>query len=181
MKIFDIEGNEITITNPELEKGELFYEQMRVIHTWIVDIEEQTHEEVVAEYPNGGKDVAIVIDVEEQGHWETRDHSGKIVDFDGSIPDDMPHENPVEDVWEFQRYRAYTEDELAEIAKRKEEAEAAAAKAAEREEFLEGAPERMDNAEIGMGELGVMAANGSASIEDLMVAVAELGALVAGE
>ena len=181
MKIFDIEGNEITITNPELEKGELFYEQMRVIHTWIVDIEEQTHEEVVAEYPNGGKDVAIVIDVEEQGHWETRDHSGKIVDFDGSIPDDMPHENPVEDIWQFQRYRAYTEDELAEIAKRKEEAEAAAAKAAEREEFLEGAPERMDNAEIGMGELGVMAANGSASIGDLMVAVAELGALVAGE
>ena len=34
---------------------------------------------------------------------------------------------------------------------------------------------------MGMGELGVMAANGSASIEDLMVAVAELGALVAGE
>lgn len=179
MKIFGTDGKEIE--NPELEKGELSCEQVRVVHTWIVDVEEESHEEVVAEYPNGGKDVAIVIDVEEQGHWETRDHSGNIVDFDGSIPDDMPHENPVEDVWQFQRYRAYTEDELAEIAKRKEEAEAAAAKAAEREEFLEGAPERMDNAEIGMGELGVMAANGSASIEDLMVAVAELGALVAGE
>lgn len=179
MKIFDIDGNEIE--NPELEKGELSFEQVRVVHTWIVDVEEESHEEVVAEYPNGGKDVAIVIDVEEQGHWETRDHSGNIVDFDGLIADDMPHENPVEDIWQFQRYRVYTEDELAEIAKRKEEAEAAAAKAAEREEFLEGAPERMDNAEIGMGELGVMAANGSASIEDLMVAVAELGALVAGE
>ena len=179
MKIFDIDGNEIE--NPELEKGELSYEKMRAVHTWIVDVEEQTHEEVVAEYPNGGKDVAIVIDVEEQGHWETRDHSGKIVDFDGFIPDDMPHENPVEDIWQFQRYRVYTEDELAEIAKRKEEAEAAAAKAAEREEFLEEAPERMDNAETAMGELGAMAASGSAGIEELMAAVAELGALVAGE
>lgn len=179
MKIFDIDGNEIE--KPDLEKGMLAKEQMRVVHTWIVDVEEQTHEEVIAEYPNGGKDVAIVIDVEEQGHWETRDEDGNVVDFDGFIPDDMPHENPVEDVWQFQRYRVYTEDELAEIAKRKEEAAAAAAKAAEREELLEGAPERMDNAEIGMGELGVMAANGSASIEDLMVAVAELGALVAGE
>lgn len=179
MKIFDTEGNEIT--NPDIEKGELAYENLRVIHTWVIDVEERTHEKVIAEYPNGGKDVEIVIDVEERGHWETRDEEGNVVDFDGIIPDDMPHENPVEDVWGFQRYRVYTEEELAEIAKRKEEAEAAAAKAAEREEFLEGAPERMDNAEIGMGELGVMAANGSASIEDLMVAVAELGALVAGE
>lgn len=179
MKIFDIDGNEIE--NPELEKGELSFEQVRVVHTWIVDVEEESHEEVVAEYPNGGKDVAIVIDVEEQGHWETRDHSGNIVDFDGFIPDDMPHENPVEDIWQFQRYRVYTEDELAEIAKRKEEAEAAAAKAAEQEAFLEDAPERMDNSEMGMGELGVMAANSAASIEDLMVAVAELGALVTGE
>lgn len=179
MKIFDIDGNEIE--NPELEKGELSFEQVRVVHTWIVDVEEEAHEEVVAEYPNGGKDVAIVVDVEERGHWETRGEDGRAVDFDGCIPDDMPHENPVEDIWQFQRYRVYTEDELAEIAKRKEEAAAAAAKAAEREEFLEGAPDRMDNAEMGMGELGVMAANGSASIEDLMVAVAELGALVAGE
>lgn len=179
MKIFGTDGKEIE--NPELEKGELSCEQVRVVHTWIVDVEEESHEEVVAEYPNGGKDVAIVVDVEERGHWETRGEDGRAVDFDGFIPDDMPHENPVEDIWQFQRYRVYTEDELAEIAKRKEEAAAAAAKAAEREEFLEGAPDRMDNAEIGMGELGVMAANGSASIEDLMVAVAELGALVAGE
>lgn len=179
MKIFGTDGKEIE--NPELEKGELSCEQVRVVHTWIVDVEEESHEEVVAEYPNGGKDVAIVIDVEEQGHWETRDEEGSVIDFDGSIPDDMPHENPVEDVWQFQRYRAYTEDELAEIAKRKEEAEAAAAKAAEREEFLEDAPERMDNAETAMGELGAMAASGSAGIEELMAAVAELGALVAGE
>ncbi len=180
MKIFDIDGKEIE--NPDIEKGELSCEQVRVVHTWIVDVEEESHEEVVAEYPQtGGKDVAIVIDVEERGHWETRDEEGSVIDFDGSIPDDMPHENPVEDIWQFQRYRVYTEDELAEIAKRKEEAEAAAAKAAEREEFLEDAPERMDNAETAMGELGAMAASGSAGIEELMAAVAELGALVAGE
>lgn len=179
MKIFDIEGNEIE--NPDLDKGRLFYEQKTVVHTWIVDVVERTHEEVIAEYPNGGKDVAIVVDVGEQGHWETRDEDGSIIDFDGSIPDDMPRENPLKGVWEFQRYRLYTEEELAAIAKQKIDAEAAAAKAAEREKFLEVAPDRMDNAEIGMGELGVMAANGSASIEDLMVAVAELGALVAGE
>lgn len=179
MKILDIDGNEIT--NPDLEKGVLANEQMRVVHTWIVDVEEEAHEEVVAEYPNGGKDVAIVVDVEERGHWETRGEDGRAVDFDGIIPDDMPHESPVNDIWVFQRYRVYTEDELAAIARQKAEAEAAAAKKAEREAFLEEAPERMDDAEMAMGELGVMAADNAVSIDDLMVAVAELGALVAGE
>ena len=179
MKIFDTEANEIT--NPDIEKGELAYESLRVIHTWVIDVEERTHEKVIAEYPNGGKDVEIVIDVEERGHWETRDEEGNVVDFDGIIPDDMPHENPVEDVWGFRRYRVYTEEELEEIAQQKAEAEAAAVKKAEREAFLEEAPERMDDAEMAMGELGVMAASSAASIEDLMVAVAELGALVAGE
>ena len=54
MKIFDTEGNEIT--NPDIEKGELAYESLRVIHTWVIDVEERTHEKVIAEYPNGGKD-----------------------------------------------------------------------------------------------------------------------------
>ena len=47
MKIFGTDGKEIE--NPELEKGELSCEQVRVVHTWIVDVEEESHEEVVAE------------------------------------------------------------------------------------------------------------------------------------
>ena len=151
MRIFDTDGNEIE--NPDLDKGRLFYEQKPVVHTWVIDVVEQTHEEVIAEYPNGGKDVEIVVDVEEQGHWETRDEDGSVIDFDGFIPDDMQHEVSVKGMWAFQRYRVYTDEELAEIARKKAEGEAAAAQAAKREEFLVSAPERMEATEQTQAEV----------------------------
>lgn len=102
-----LDENNNPLTDPDLSKGRLIDDWRRVFHRYVVDAEAISHEEVVAEYPNGGKDVAIVIDAPEQGHWETRLESGELIDFDGTVPDDAPRDSVLEDLEPVQRYRAY--------------------------------------------------------------------------
>lgn len=168
------------VESPDLDAGSISIGSRRIFHRWVVDAEERSHEEVIAEYPEtGGKDVAIVVDVAEEGHWETSTENGDAVDYDGAIPDDWPHDAEIENVEQYMLYRAYTEDELAEMERQREEAEAEAAKAAEREAFLADAPVRMDDTEQAVAELGVLAAGSVTTLDDVLDAIAELGAIVA--
>lgn len=60
MKIY---VNDKEIESPDLSKGYLTEEQRLVAHHEAVEaVAEVGHYEVIAEYPNGGKDVAWVID-----------------------------------------------------------------------------------------------------------------------
>ena len=62
MRILDVNGNEIT--SPDLSLGYLVEESLFIQHHDAVEaVEEVGHYEVIAEYPNGGKDVKWVIDV----------------------------------------------------------------------------------------------------------------------
>ena len=61
MKILDAQGNEIL--NPDLEKGHLESDKLTIHHDAIAAVAEQSHNEVIKEYENGGKDVEKVIDV----------------------------------------------------------------------------------------------------------------------
>ena len=62
MKIFD--ENNIEIQNPDYEKGYLKEDSLFIMHHEAIEaVEEQGHWETIAEYPNGGKDVAWVVDV----------------------------------------------------------------------------------------------------------------------
>lgn len=89
MRIFDV--NDVEITTPDLHRGYLKKDRIFVKHHEAIDpVEEQWHYEVIAEYPNGGKDIKKVIDVAEvkaQDAWDE-----------------------YEDI---QRYIEYSEDELA--------------------------------------------------------------------
>ena len=60
MKIIDENKNEIT--NPDLDLGYLVSDTEIVHHDAIEAVEEKSHYETIAEYPNGGKDVRKVID-----------------------------------------------------------------------------------------------------------------------
>lgn len=51
------------IENPDLTLGRLTPSTRTVHHDAIAGVEEVSHYEVISEYPNGGKDVAKVIDV----------------------------------------------------------------------------------------------------------------------
>lgn len=89
MKILD--ENNVELPSPDLSKGRLVEERLFIAHHEAVEaVEEQWHYETVAEYPNGGKDVA------------------KVIDAPGA---------EAKDAWDeyetIQRYVPYTEEELA--------------------------------------------------------------------
>lgn len=98
MNIIDEHG--IPIENPDLTKGYLKQETQTVHHDAVAGVEEVSHYETLAEYPNGGKDVQKVVDVPGVAAQEAYD----------------------EEV-EMQRYVLYTAEELAAQEKARKEAE----------------------------------------------------------
>ena len=91
MRTFDENNQELQ--NPDLEKGYLKEDSLFIMHHDAVEaVEEQGHWEVEREYPNGGKDVRWIIDVEGVEAAEAWDE--------------------YEDIY---RYILYTPEELAEI------------------------------------------------------------------
>ena len=57
---------------PDPEAGGSVARSVAVVHSWVVDEPARVVEEVVAYYPEtGGRDVELVVEVPEQGHWET--------------------------------------------------------------------------------------------------------------
>lgn len=103
MRILDINGNEIT--NPDLDLGHLELEEIVIEHHDEIPANLGSfHYEVIREYPNGGKDVEQVWDVEPTEAVAAWDETEII-----------------------QRYILYTQEELDEIAARKKAEEEAAA------------------------------------------------------
>ena len=92
MKILDENNNEIQ--NPDLEHGKLSEEYETIHHDEVLAVEKQFHWETIAEYPNGGKDVKEVVDVEPVEHKDAYDEKVR-----------------------FLRYTLFTEEELAEKAR----------------------------------------------------------------
>ena len=66
MKIYNQSKTEI-LENPDLEKGYLKQDKIETAyHEATPEIQEKSHYVTIKEYPNGGKDVGKVIDVEYQ-------------------------------------------------------------------------------------------------------------------
>lgn len=98
MKIIDSNGNPIEA--PDLTKGYLKPETQTVHHDAVEAVEEVSHYETIAEYPNGGKDVRKVVDVPGVAAKEAYDEEVEV-----------------------QRYIRYTTEELAAQEKARKEAE----------------------------------------------------------
>lgn len=111
MKIIDSNGN--PIENPDLTKGYLKSETQTIHHDAVKAVEEVSHYETIAEYPNGGKDVR------------------KVVDVPGVAAQDAYDEEV-----EVQRYVLYTAEELAAQEKACKEAQ-------KRQEALDKLPETL--------------------------------------
>lgn len=98
MKIIDSNGN--PIETPDLTKGYLKPETKTIHHDAVAGVEEVSHYETIAEYPNGGKDVRKVVDVPGVAAKDA---------YDEEVP--------------IQRYILYTAEELAEQAAAREKTE----------------------------------------------------------
>ena len=160
MIFVDESGQRVDGCDPEVSRAEI--RERDVVRTWVVDADEVSHEVVVAEYPEtGGKDVAIVIDSEERGHWETRLAStGEQVEFDGcEIPDDAPRERDITDVQRYVAVRPLTDEELSAARKEREEIERERAKAEERERAMDAMPGRVDALEAASDDVLLLVAD----------------------
>lgn len=115
MKILD--ENNVELPSPDLSKGRLVEERLFISHHPAVEATaEQWHYEMIAEYPNGGKDVAKVVDVPGVAAKDAWDEYETI-----------------------QRYIPYTEEELAAQAEATNKEKNLLARVAELEEQLAAA------------------------------------------
>lgn len=108
-----IDSNGVEIANPDLTKGYLKTETQTVHHDAVEAVEEVSHYETVAEYPNGGKDVRKVVDVPGVAAKKAYDEEVDV-----------------------QRYVLYTAEELAAQEKARKEAQ-------QRQEALDKLPETL--------------------------------------
>lgn len=134
MKIIDINGN--PIESPDLTKGYLKPETQTIHHDAVAGVEEVSHYETIAEYPNGGKDVQRVVDVpgvEAKDAWDEEE--------------------------QVQVYHLYTAEELAAQAEAKKKTEEAAAAEAKKKATLEAVPGRMDALEAANNDMILMMAD----------------------
>lgn len=134
MNIIDEHG--IPIENPDLTKGYLKQETQTIHHDAVAGVEEVSHYETIAEYPNGGKDVR------------------KVVDVPGVAAQDAYDEEV-----EVHRYVLYTAEELAAQAEAKKKVEEAAAAEAKKKAELEAMPGRIDALEAANNDLVLMMAD----------------------
>lgn len=98
MKIIDINGN--PTETPDLSLGWLEDKTQTIHYDAVAGVEEVSHYEILAEYPNGGKDVQKVVDVpgvEAKDAWDEEE--------------------------QVQVYHLYTAEELAAQEKARKEAE----------------------------------------------------------
>ena len=134
MKIIDTNGN--PIESPDLTKGYLKPETQTIHHDAVEGVEEVSHYETIAEYPNGGKDVQKVVDVpgvEAKDAWDEEE--------------------------QVQVYHLYTAEELDAQAEAKKKAEEAAAAEAKKKAELEAVPGRMDALEAANDDIVLMMAD----------------------
>ncbi len=134
MKIIDINGNQME--NPDLSLGWLEDKTQTIHHDAVAGVEEVSHYETLAEYPNGGKDVQKVVDVpgvEAKDAWDEEE--------------------------QVQVYHLYTAEELAAQAEAKKKAEEAAAAEAKKKAELEAVPGRVDALEAANDDMILMMAD----------------------
>lgn len=134
MKIIDSNG--VEIATPDLTKGYLKQETQTVHHDAVAGVEEVSHYETLAEYPNGGKDVQKIVDIPGVAAKEAYDEEVEV-----------------------QRYVLYTAEELAAQADAKKKAEEVAAAEAKKKAELEAVPGRMDALEAANDDLVLMMAD----------------------
>lgn len=134
MKTIDINGN--PMESPDLSLGWLENKTQTIHHDAVAGVEEVSHYETIAEYPNGGKDVEKVVDVpgvEAKDAWDEEE--------------------------QVQVYHLYTAEELAAQAEARKKAEEAAAAEAKKKAELEAVPGRVDALEAANDDLVLMMAD----------------------
>lgn len=100
MRILD--ENNVELPSPDLSKGRLVEERLFICHHPAVEATaEQWHYEMIAEYPNGGKDVAKVVDVhgvEANDAWDEYETIQRYIPYTDEVLEAMNAPSPQDDM-----------------------------------------------------------------------------------
>lgn len=177
MVVYDTDFN--VLEDPDLEHGRVVEHVLELTLSYEVTAPAVTHVETVAEYPNGGRDVAVVVDSEERGEWKAFDDNGKQVEYHGDYPDRNVFAGDVPIVWEYGMYVPYTSEEQAEHDRQHEEMLSEKKRFEQREAFADEGPAIVDELQEGVMEVAEMSAANEVSNSEIMDAIIELGNIVA--
>lgn len=136
----DIKTKEL-IDSPNAEEWRLVEEKkVPVLYVYHKDKPAVMRQELVAEYPNGGKDYREVVVEPEEGHFAVTNEDGSEFQYHIDIPEGISKDAPVPDIVDMVYWERYTKEEIAE----REQAEAEAREKAEaREAMLEELPDTL--------------------------------------
>lgn len=165
---FDEQWN--MVEDPDTSKGEIRYESVEVECRYVVDQEEQGHYEVIREYHNGGKDVEWKVDTPEVGGWRFYREGSEWSECPMTVPDDWAHDD-IKTYISVARWREYTAEELAEIAKKKAEAEKKLHDAKDKADMIDALPDAV-------ADLSEQVSNNVTSNAELADALADLSMVV---
>lgn len=168
-KVFDDAWN--VVEDIDLERGEMMPETVDVECRYIVTQEATGHFETSKKYENGGEDVEWVEDTPELGAWHFFRGETEWPECPMEVPDDWPREEPVPLRIGVSKWRRFTAEELAEMAAKREEAEAKAKEAKDKAEVMDALPDAV-------ADLSEVVSAQSGDAEGLADAVAELSQLV---
>lgn len=75
-------------------------EMANIVYTYHVDEKAETEHELVAEYPNGGREYREVIVKPERGHFTVTNDDGSNFPYPVEVPDGISKDYPVPDIIE---------------------------------------------------------------------------------
>ena len=116
MKVYNQDKTQI-LEEYDLDKGYLKEDTLITHYEEVKEVEEQFHYEIIAEYPNGGKEVEKVIDVEGVEYKPARDEEEKIyvyVPYSEAQLQKMDLENEYEEKMEYMNETDYVASKLSE-------------------------------------------------------------------
>lgn len=107
-------GEHIKEYNAEL--GKVQTKEFNVEYRYVVDRPAVRETRVVAEYPNGGKDIATVEIEPEKGHWEVVNDFGKVLDYPIQYDTKgFDKTKTIPDVYKITYFTPFTETEIKKI------------------------------------------------------------------
>lgn len=166
---FDDNWNKVE--DPDEAKGEIRIENVEIECRYVIDNEEVGHFETIREYPSGGKDVEWKVDKPEVGGWHYFRDGAEWVECPITVPDDSPRENVVSKTIGVARWREYTAEELAEIAKKNAEAEKKLQESKDKADMIDALPDAV-------ADLSEQVSSNATSNADLADAIADLSMVV---
>lgn len=142
--VFKVDVDEETLKQIEVDLYNWDFDRIETENVYLsyqVDVPEEVVSELIAEYPNGGKEYRDVILKEESGHFDIFYENGLKFPYQLYIPDYVPKDDSTHTGIAYINYwRKLTEEEL---AQKEQEQEEEAKKLEATQDFMQNGPDKL--------------------------------------